>query len=316
VTSPGVATIERAMTAARALLARPHLTVVSGEPDFDLRQIARIIAGSEIVDGRGQLEDLLGRLDAEIERAAAVTPKTLDLIGHTRSRSSLVTLGDWMIDASNPATVTVFRGLADREVLPRLGVHALRLLGCSSAGTAQGRATICTLADLLGIEVYGSRELMSAGHYDAGGFRDCWSFLLVSASELRRAASGGGMVPAKHRYPRVLDLDALPAITLGARPAGCPRRIASAQAAHQILQLVRRLEGASMPGPAATPTCELALPSAMPDAYHIAHVLFDGAFLQFYPDGMAASGIGFPTEDAGALCRIIAALEPGPELSH
>lgn len=308
-------TAERAMTVERALLARPHLTVVSGEPDFDLRQIARIIAGSEIVDGRGELEDLLGRLDAERERAAAVTPKTLDLIGHTRSRASLVTLGGWMIDASNPATATVFRGLADREVLPRLGVHALRLLGCSSAGTAQGRATICTLADLLGIEVYGSRELMSPGHYDAGGFRDCWSFLLVSASELRRDSSGGGMVLATHPHPRVLDLDALPAITLGSRAAACSRRIASAQAAHQILQLVRRLEGAPMPGLAATPTCELALPSAMPGAYHIAHVLFDGAFLQVYPDGMAACGIGFPIEDAGALCRIIATLEPGPELS-
>ncbi len=298
----------------RALLAQPHLTVVSGEPDFDLQQIAQIITHSVIVEGRVKLEVLFGRLLAEVEHAAPIIPKTLDLIGHTRSSASLLSLGDWMLDVANPTTVEFFRELADREVLPRLGVRALRLLGCNTAGTTQGRATIKQLGELLGLEVLGTNQLLSPGQYDAGGFRDCWSFLLVSASELRADSSLPGVTPAETPYPRVLDIDALPAVALGSPAGPCPRRIVNAQAARQILQLVRRREGASMPGPPATPAYELALPARMSDAYHIAHVLFEGEFLRFYPDGMATIGIAFPVDDAGALRMIIAAQPPGPAL--
>lgn len=292
----------------RTLLIQPHLTIVSGEPDFDLRQIARIVTHSVTVDGRVELDVLLSRLMLEVERSPQVTPKTLDLIGHTRSSASLLSLGGWTINAADPATIALFRGLADREVLPRLGVHALRLLGCSSAVTLESQATIGTLADLLGIEVYGTNQLLSAAHYDAAGFRDGWSFLLVAASDMRRA-SAERAGPVGDPHPHVLDLDALPAVVLG--PPACPRRIASAEAARQILQLVRRREGARMPGLVTAPACELALPAATPGAYHIAHLLLDGAFLQFYPDGMATAGIAFPVADASALRRVVATLRPG-----
>lgn len=302
----------------RALLAHPHLTVVSGEPDFDLQQIAQIITHSVTVERYEDLEVLFGRLLTEVEHAAPVIPKTLDLIGHTRSCASLLALGDWVIDVANPATTAFFHGLVDREVLSRLGVRALRLLGCTTAGTVQARATIVQLSDLLELEVLGTNQLLSAGHYDAGGFRDCWNFLLVGASELRDASTSHSYqrctTPAGRPYPRVLDLAALPAVALGS-PV-CPRRVASAAAARQILQLVRQREGAGMHGVSTVPMFELALPSTVPGAYHVAHVVLDGEFLQFYPDGLAASGIVFPVDDASALQRIIAALPPGPELSH
>jgi hypothetical protein len=92
--------------------------------------------------------------------------------------------------------------------------------------------------------------------------------------------------------------------------------VASATAARQIVQLVRRREGAPVLGPLATPMCELALPATGPDSYHVAHVVLGGEFLQFYPDGMSGPGIVFPVDDPGALRRIIATLEPGPELIH
>jgi len=301
-----------------ALLSQPHLTVVSGEPDFDLQQIAQIITHSVTVERHEDLEVLFGRLLAEVEHAAPVLPKTLDLIGHTRSSASLLALGDWVIDVADPATTAFFHGLVDREVLSRLGVRALRLLGCNTAGTVQARATIVQLSDLLELEVLGTNQLLSAGHYDAGGFRDCWNFLLVGASELRNVSPSHSSerctTPGGRPYPRVLDLAALPAVALGS-PV-CPRRVASAAAARQILQLVRQGEGAGTHGVSTVPRYELALPSTVPDAYHVAHVVLDGEFLQFYPDGLAASGILFPVDDASALQRIIAALPPGPELSH
>ncbi len=299
-----------------AVLGQPRLTVVSGEPDSELQQIARLITHCATVDGPGDLEALFGRLLAEVDRSAVVAPKTLDLIGHTRTSASLLALGDWVIDVENSTTAAFFRELADHAVLPRLGVRALRLLGCNSAGTAQARATIGRLGELLGLEVFGASQLLYAAHYGAGGFLDCWSFLLVGSSDLRAEAHQDEMAPAGDPYPRVLDVDALPAAALDPPGGSYPRRIANAEAARQILQLVRRREGARIPGLPAAPICELALPSIAPGTYHIAHVLLDGEFLQFYPDGVAVAGIVFPVDDARALRRVIAGLGPAPELIH
>jgi hypothetical protein len=300
----------------RAALGQPRLTVVSGEPDCELQHIAQIITHSVMVDGRLELEVLLGRLLAEVDRSAFIAPKTLDLIGHTRTSASLLALGDWVIDVENPGTAAFFRELADHAVLPRLGVRALRLLGCNSAGTAQARATIGKLGELLGLEVFGASQLLYAAHYGAGGFLDCWSFLLVGTRELGADARDTGAAPAGDPYPRVLDVDALPAVVLGS-PAGLfPRCIADAQAARQILQLVRQRDGARMPDLLTTPSCELALPAAAPGGYHIAHVLLDGEFVRLYPDGMATEGIVFPVDDAHALRRVVATLRPDPRLIH
>jgi hypothetical protein len=287
----------------RTLLSLPSLVVVSGEPDFELQHIARTVRHSVTVGGRGAFEQLLGRLVTGA--AHAVGPRTLDLVGHTRSASLLV-LGDWVIDGADPATMAWVRELARSDALPRLGIRALRLLGCNTAATPRGCATMFALADALGIEVHGSSQLLHAGHYDDAGFRECWSFLLTAASALRARAS---RPPAsRHPHPRVLDLAALPAVGLGAFAARAPRRLVDAATAREILRLVRRREGARLPG--ATPACELALPSTEPHAYHIADVLLDGEFLQFYPDGMAATGIAFPVEDARALRRVVAGLPP------
>jgi hypothetical protein len=296
----------------RALLAQPHLTVVSGEPDFDLQHIAQTIHGSSRADGRCALETLLCRLMHTVEAGAPVAAKTLDLIGHTRSRGSLLALGDWVIDTTSPVTAAFFRGLADHDVLPRLGIRALRLLGCNTAATPQGRATIRRLADLLGIDVLGARQLLHVGHWGPAGFRDEWQFLLAEAGEHDRADAAAAPAvaagPNGSPYPRFFDIDALPSAPLTRHSPRYSRRIATPPAARAILQLVRRREGAQMPGLLAQPSCELALPAVAADSYYIADVLLDGQFLRFYPDGPAASGILFPVDDAEALGAIIAAL--------
>lgn len=291
----------------RALLAGPHLSVVSAEPDAELQRIARAIGPVVTADGPAALAAVLDRLAGEAAPAPAAA-RTLDLIGHTRTAASLLSLGDWVIDARDPASVAVFRGLAERAVLPHLGIHALRLLGCHSAGTARGRDTIGRLAERLGVEVAGTRALLHAGHYGPGGFRDEWSFLLVSASRLH----GAPAAPAGDPGPRVLELAALPAIALAAHAAPCPRRIAGEDEAHRILTLVRRAAGAHMPGAPAPPSVELALPLPRAGAYHLAHVVLDGGFLRVHPDGMARAGVMFPVDDREALHRIIAGLPAAP----
>jgi len=234
---------------------------------------------------------------------------------------SLLRLGGWVIDGADPGVIARFHSLADRGVLARLGIRAIRLLGCTTAGTAHGRATVCALAEASGVEVLGTKQLLWDAHYDAHGFREAWEFLLISSSELRRVPgvprTGGvprtssgpetdhesTMAPASPR-PFTLELERLPAMPLGPPVAHAPR-VATASAARAILAVIRRDAGAPMAGPAGRPTCELALPSATPGAYHLVHVLFDGAFVRCYPGGLAAPGVVYPVEDAPGLRRII-----------
>jgi hypothetical protein len=210
-----------------------------------------------------------------------------------------------VIDASSPTVTAFFRELADCDVLARLGIHAVRLLACKTAGSEQGRSTICALANILGVEVYGTNHLLYDAHYDEHGFRDIWKFLLVGSGDLRRTTDRAAIVPEAEPWPRTLDIDALPALPLGPHPGHWPRRIASRDAVRQILRLIRRDAGAQMPGLLAAPTCELALPSADPIAYHVAHVLLEGAFVRFHPDGVTAPGVVYPVDDTHALRRIV-----------
>ena len=284
------------------VLARRRLSVISAEPDAELDGIARTIAASVRVAGRAAFAQLLERLLAA-SPGGEVAPKTLDLLGHSTASAGLLRLGDWVIDAACPTVAALCRELAATRALPRLGIHGVRLLGCRTAATERGRATMAALAELLGVEVWGTPHLLYDVHYDEHGFRDCWGFMLVRASELGR----GERVVRGPRAPRTLDLATLPALPLGP-PGDWPRRVATTAAAREILALIRRDAGAPMPGPAA-PFCELALPSARPREYHVAHALLEGAFLRFYPDGDAA-GIAFPVDDAPALRRILGEL-PG-----
>ena len=289
----------------RELLALPRLSVISAEPDHELDRIARTIgaAAGVRVAGPAAFAALLDGLAGAATPDARIAPKTLDLLGHSTAAAAHLRLGDWGIDATSPAGRRWFGELAARAVLPRIGVRAVRLLACRTAATEAGRATICALAEILGIEVWGTSHLLHAGHYGPHGFLDAWQFMLVESRELRRTERAPPPAPDR-AGPSCLDLAALPARALDPRPRSWPRWIATAKVAGQILRLIRRDAGAPMPGLSAPPSCELALPSATPHAYHIAEVLLDGAFLRFFPEP-EAPGVAYPVDDASALNRLL-----------
>jgi hypothetical protein len=309
------------------ILAAPRLSVISVEPDGELDRIAGAIAARARIDGPDALAALLEGLCAAGGPGAIAAPRTLDLIGHATAAGQL-RLGSWVLDATRPEVTDWFRLLATREVCRRLGVRAVRLLGCHTASTEPGRAAIRVLAGILGVEVLGARELLHAGHYDRDGFREVWEFLLVPASgrsyEPCAARSGSNRpgawsgphalalgtppapasVPGVGPGPHTLELDALPAPALGPRGAGTPR-VVSAAGAREILALVQRDAGAPIPGHAGAPVAELALPASRPGGYHVAQVLLGGAFLRVFPGGAAAPGIAYPVRDPGALLALL-----------
>ena len=187
------------------LLRARRLTVISDapgpEPEPELAALAARVPAAVRCDGRDDLERGLGALLAAVPAAPVVAAKTLDLYGHATGDDGLLRLGGWLIDGRSPRVTAFFRGLAEHDVLPRLGVYAVRLLACRTADTHAGRATICALADVLGLEVYGTPNLIHAAHVDADGFAPCWEHLLVGSCDLRRTTPERELEPAGVPWP-------------------------------------------------------------------------------------------------------------------
>lgn len=286
-----------------SLLAQKHLSVISAVADAELSAIRQVIPHAIAVEGRADLELTLGRL---LDARVAPTPKTLDFIGHTTSGKSLLVLGDWVIDATNKSVMSFFRGVADQDVPKRLGIEAVRLLGCTSADTAHGRWTVCALADVLGVEVYGTTGLLLASHYDNVGFRHEARYLLASSTQLRDGTAAPRALDRGASDPHALDLDSLPGSPLPAR--AWPVRIPDRDESKALLRLIRRRDGSVLPGLQAAPSCEIAFPAGDGQRYYLMQVLLDGELVRVYPRGRGEHGLVYPVDDPYAFGRLMTQL--------
>ncbi|CAN5852414.1 hypothetical protein BH11MYX3_BH11MYX3_04370 [soil metagenome] len=276
-------------TRARRLLIRPRISIVTSHPDAEVSRLQALLGDHLQADGRSALEVLLGQLFYAVGDIVP-TPKTLDLIGHATS-DGLLRIGDWVLDAETAPVSAFFRGIADNEVLPKIGVTALRLLGCSTAVSTRARTTMKILSELLGLEVYGTTAPIYSLHYDEAGFSHQWRFLLSAASAAPSWPVQDAGTPKPTR--RALDIDALPTVAIGEARAW-PRHVVSGELARTLLELIDRTQGAQMPGLLAIPSHDIALPSGRADRCHIAEVILDGQFLRVYPDGDDQPGIVYP----------------------
>ena len=284
----------------RELLDLPHLTITSRRLDHELARLHAVVEHKVLVEGRGELEETLGALLAE--RTTQPVPKTLDLVGHA-TPSSLLDLGGWVLDSASPTVTAFFRELADHDVLPRLGIGTVRLLGCGTASTPRARDTLLALSDILGVPVLGTTSIIHAGHFRRDGFDPAWNFLCVNTRELAVSTLPLPAAPAA----RALDIDGLPAVPLIVHDIQWPRHYARADDARSVLALVRRTEGAEMPGLLATPMCEIALPSTRMGLFHVVHVMLDGQFVRVYPNA-GGTGVLYPVRDPVALLSLVTGL--------
>jgi hypothetical protein len=128
----------------------------------------------------------LGDLRAVLERLpdGPASPLTLDLIGHSTRDHHLLRLGDDRVDMLDAAVARFFRSVADERLLPRLGVVAVRLLGCETAVSNCGRRTLRLLSRTLGLPVFGATRPLMKSHYDERGFNPAFAQVLVEASAL------------------------------------------------------------------------------------------------------------------------------------
>ncbi len=114
-------------------------------------------------------------------------------VAHTTA-ARLLRLGATILDPQTPRVEATFAQLGRHAVLPRLGIRALRLLGCRSAH-GRGADAVIAFADLLGVRVYGTTANLRSRHYDSEGLDPSSEVLLASDLVLRRRASGRTLLP-------------------------------------------------------------------------------------------------------------------------
>lgn len=160
----------------------PHFNVTVARADHELLEIQRRIDSQVRVDGAASL---VRELAGSRVLAFATGHRTLDLIAHTRGPERLLRLGDFVVDGRTVETLNVFQTLQDEGAF--VHVTDMRLIGCETASSAAGRATILALADLLGMPVFGTQQPVHAVHFGREGFRNRYRYLLISDAALRNA---------------------------------------------------------------------------------------------------------------------------------
>jgi hypothetical protein len=160
------------------------LTVASPDcaEDFFSGPVARVVH----LHHAGSLRQLRAVLD---DRSPVAGPVTLDLIGHSTAQHHLLRLGNTAIDMLDRTVAGFFTDLAATGLLPRLGITAVRLLGCETAVTDAGQRTLRLLTATLRVPVYGTSKPLMKSHSDAAGFRSAFSHLLIEASATNERSS-------------------------------------------------------------------------------------------------------------------------------
>ncbi|MEO8553734.1 MAG: hypothetical protein ABI678_27360 [Kofleriaceae bacterium] len=247
----------------------PHLLTVLAAHDVHTSALAVRLdpTASELVlfDDREHFATQL----TDLARTLPQTERTLDLVGYT-GPDKLLVFHDRTMDTRIGRVRAYYRGLADHELLPRLGVTMVRLVGCTTAIGDPARRTLAMLSEILGLEVTGTTELVSAQDLGPAGFVP--------------------PTPAPWAPGRLLDLD-----TLATAPAVGAREVSLTQA-RALLALVRRDAGHDLPCLLALPHARLALPAA--SGFHHLELLLDHEYVR-------AGNTVWPVDDPRALRSLL-----------
>ena len=111
-------------------------------------------------------------------------PVILDLIGHSTRGHRLLRLGQTPIDMLDPHVAGFFGTLARNQLLTRLHVTAVRLLGCETAVTDAGQRTLRMLSQTLGLPVFGTIKPLLKSHSNSAGFDPAFAHILIEATAL------------------------------------------------------------------------------------------------------------------------------------
>jgi len=173
------------------------VSVSHGHPDDELRLIHRLMSGrSEIVHERWGAETFIQIL-SRIPHSPG--DQTLDLIGHSTAVSLFLDFGGWVIQPDQE--LEAFCARVTRHVAR---FKELRLIGCATAGSTEGRTALATLQEALGIKVLGTSAIVYSGNFDPQGYYDGSSLAPADSTRSQSILS----IPDKAKLP-IPQIDAL-----------------------------------------------------------------------------------------------------------
>jgi hypothetical protein len=162
--------------------APPTVPLSIASPDCAEEFFAGLVSRCVMVRHAASLAGLREVLDRCLDGAAQ--PVTLDLIGHSTRGHRLLRLGATAIDMLDRHVAGFFHALAHDQLLTRLHVTAVRLLGCETAVTEAGQRTIRMLSHTLRIPVFGTTKPLLKSHSNAAGFDPAFAHILIEATAL------------------------------------------------------------------------------------------------------------------------------------
>src|SRR5438132_10872179 len=87
----------------------------------------------------------------------------------------------------DPYVAGFFGTLARDQLLTRLHVTAVRLLGCETAVTDAGQRTLRMLSQTLRLPVFGTTKPLLKSHSNSAGFDPAFAHILIEATALTGA---------------------------------------------------------------------------------------------------------------------------------
>lgn len=246
----------------------PHLNVAAHPPDGEVARMVDIIANEEPVDRLESLVRVLEELVACPEPLRVERTRTLDLIAHS-DQARLLHLGKSVVDVRQDSVRQLFEAMAADEVLQRLNVTEVRLLGCETAMSVEGQLAIRTLTEILGIPVLGTTKLLYAAYFDEQGLKSRYEPVLRDAATLPELTEERTRWPQDPLPPpappfelesiQTFSIDELPMVDWPRvrRLVGPSRGPTGDADIKPLLDLIKPGDGRVMPHLLAQPRCEL-----------------------------------------------------------
>ncbi len=289
--------------------------VSSDNADHVLLEIQRIIQRASLtkVAWPGDFDDFQDSLE----------DSPLDLLSHSYGDEHLLLLGDIEAAKSTDDFGTYIVDAVDQNQwmehlinagpsLKERGLTHLRLLGCITAWSDAGRATITTLRKALDINmVSGTKDYLSAIDFNKGGLKDTdkQRAKLVSSACIEsgwRPPDELPPLPAGALGVKEFDLDKVPALSVGDLRKSAPFAKWALKRSkldkfdtkdvgglYKMMGEEGRKEGRSLPGLLTVPTHEYWIPVAHdPLKYRLMQALFGWRMLRVYsPELMLSTAI-------------------------
>lgn len=251
-----------------------RLNVISQDSDHEIRELYDLLKAGKRAEAESSVLSIVSndQLDAlDVDLTVDAGARAVDLIGHSIERRRTepgiyLQIGKWTITYSNVAGFCQ----AARPVLENKGITKLRLLGCMTAATSGGWATIQELARQLNVVVYGTSRDIWAADYTSQGFMSYDALHASTArgkAELPAQNSPGYLVEA--RVDETLIRDHLRRETLGPGALGPAEEIIPADLAGSIWDQIDPTMSWSLPGLLTQPSRELLLPAGGGEYYRV-----------------------------------------------